>query len=131
MKHTTQFFLIIALLIFSVSSCKKDEVSTNCLDKHEQVAGKLQNNTNNANGTAANPIGPIVFDATPCGTPQVSDFYAGQNINVGSVSVSNTSTDLIVTITTTGGWVMGQTHVYVGTLAGMPTTGNGNPQICN
>ncbi|BDS12149.1 hypothetical protein [Aureispira anguillae] len=65
----------------------------------------------------------------PCGPATVSTFYAGQHIDAGTVTISNTATDLIVTIETHNNWVMGHTHVYVGALADMPSTRNGNPKV--
>lgn len=68
---------------------------------------------------------------TPCGDPVVTNLMAGQNIDAGSITVQNTSDSLYVTFSTDGGWVLGKTHLYVGTLEGMPATSAGNPQIGN
>ena len=71
---------------------------------------------------------PIV-NTSPCGTPQVQALLAGQTIPAGTISVSNDATNLYVTYTTTGGWVIRKTHLYVGACSGIPTTRSGNPQI--
>lgn len=62
-----------------------------------------------------------------CGTPLSVSLLAGQNIQVGTVTVSNDQTNLYVSFTTTGNWWLSETHVHVATsLAGIPQR-NGNP----
>ena len=41
--------------------------------------------------------------------------WAGQTINVGTLTVEVIGTDLVVTFETTGGWYLTETHLYVGT----------------
>ena len=66
--------------------------------------------------------------------------FAGQNIEVGTVVVSQVNTDtdplkpepdaLQVTYTLTGGWIMTDAYLWVGTsLSTMPRNSQGNPQI--
>lgn len=65
--------------------------------------------------------------AQVCGSSQVN-LIAGQSTVAGLVTVSNTAGQLIVTYTTSGGWVMNQTHLAVASsLDGIPTNGAGNP----
>jgi hypothetical protein len=59
----------------------------------------------------------------------IENFYAGQNILVGSINVTNDDVNLYVTFNTEGAWQMSKTHLYVGTLKGMPVNQSGNPQI--
>ena len=47
-------------------------------------------------------------------SPDVYILIAGQNIDVGTVSVWNDSINLYVEYITTGGWKMCETHLYVG-----------------
>jgi hypothetical protein len=47
-------------------------------------------------------------------SPDVFTLIAGQNIDVGTVSVWNDGTILYVEYITTGGWKMSETHLYVG-----------------
>ncbi|MFO7650860.1 MAG: hypothetical protein R6X13_05920 [bacterium] len=62
-----------------------------------------------------------------CGVAQEVNLIAGQNIDVGSVTVSNDATNLYVTFATTGDWMLSETHVHVaGSLAEIPQK-NGNP----
>jgi len=55
--------------------------------------------------------------------------YAGQSINVGSIVITNDDDNIYVTYNTTGGWVLNETHLFVGELNDMPATPNGNPKI--
>ncbi len=52
---------------------------------------------------------------------------AGQTINSGTVSVTNDGENIYVTYTTTNGWVLAATHLYVGDCALIPTNNPGNP----
>ena len=64
-----------------------------------------------------------------CGESKVVTLTAGQHIDVGTVTVSNDETNLYVVYETTGNWVITETHLYVGTEAGIPLNGGGNPKI--
>lgn len=57
------------------------------------------------------------------------DLIAGNNSTAGFITVENNGTSLSVTYNTTEGWVLNETHLYVGALEGIPTTGSGNPKI--
>lgn len=64
-----------------------------------------------------------------CGEAKSVDFLAGQNIVAGKITISNSVDKLYVTYETTGGWVIGKTHLYVGTLSGLPVNRAGNPVV--
>lgn len=64
-----------------------------------------------------------------CGTSMEQTLLAGQNIDAGTVNVSNDTNNLYVTYSTTNGWEMLETHLYVGDCEEIPANGNGNPQI--
>jgi hypothetical protein len=57
------------------------------------------------------------------------DLIAGQNYIAGNVSVSIDGDDLIITYSSTGGWELNVTHLYVGACSEIPQTGSGNPKI--
>lgn len=104
--------LVVLSLILTATSCKKGNPAPS------------QFSTTNGGGTPTNVI-------TPCGDPVVTNLIAGQNMTSGSITVQNDADSVYVTFTTSGGWVLGKTHLYVGELADMPATPNGNPQIGN
>jgi hypothetical protein len=61
-----------------------------------------------------------------CETATVA-LVAGQTINAGNVSVSNDNDFIYVTYTTANGYVLTETHLYVGDCALIPVNRNGNP----
>jgi len=62
--------------------------------------------------------------------PQVTTLFAGQTIDVGTVSVWNDCVNLYVKYETTGGWVMTETHLAVVTsVADFPTNKPGNLMV--
>lgn len=99
--------LIIAFAVatFAISSCKKETVN--------QAPA-----TENAELSYINPVG--------C-TPTEVTLFAGQTINSGTVSVTNDADFIYVTYTSTNGWKITQTHLYVGECALIPVNNPGNP----
>jgi len=75
----------------------------------------------------------LVLPAAPAAAhteeePQVVTLFAGQDIDVGTVSVWNDGTDLYVKYQTTGDWVITETHLEVVTDPDdFPQTKKGNP----
>ena len=60
--------------------------------------------------------------------PMVVPLMAGQHINVGTVSVTNTENELLVTYQTTGDWLIKETHLDVElSYNGLDTNKKGNP----
>lgn len=53
-------------------------------------------------------------DVVYCGTVTTVDFMAGQHINAGTITVGNDEENLYVTYTTTDGWLLNATHLYIG-----------------
>lgn len=59
-------------------------------------------------------------------TPHVTPIYAGQTIPAGTVTVTNSATDLIVVVDGSGDWLINAVHVYAGTDP-VPIGPGGNP----
>jgi hypothetical protein len=59
--------------------------------------------------------------------PYSTDLIAGQEIDVGNVSVWNDATNLYVEFGTTDNWHLNETHLAVGTSVGDIPQKNGNP----
>lgn len=57
------------------------------------------------------------------------DLMAGQNILSGIVNVTVSNGDVQVTYSADGDWVITETHLYIGDISNLPTTGSGNPKI--
>ena len=73
------------------------------------------------------PIGGKVDPPGGCAPTEVA-LIAGQNINAGTVTVTNDANFIYVTYATTNGWTISQTHLYVGDCALIPVNHAGNPQ---
>lgn len=58
------------------------------------------------------------------------NLFAGQTIDAGDVSITNDGTNVTVTITTEGDWILLETHVAIAqNEAGIPQNKKGNPQV--
>lgn len=63
-------------------------------------------------------------------SPLCTDLMAGKNTDVGNVCVEVSDDMLVVIYTTTGGWELTETHLWVGSdLAHLPQTKKGNPKV--
>lgn len=100
--------LLIGLLGTIVFSCQKEDFG---------ASDSIEDPT---------PI-PYLTESSEC--EQSFDLLAGQTTDAGDVTVSNDDNYIYVTFNTTGGWVLNETHVYVGEPSGIPTNSAGNPQI--
>ena len=121
--------LLIVCLFASVQtfiSCKKTELSPTITPEQSitqsQQAGKY--------ATYGDPDEKPVFSGRTYGdscVPTTVMLMAGQTINAGTVTVSNDANYIYVTYTTANGWVLTQTHLYVGDCALIPVNNPGNP----
>ncbi len=104
--------LIIAVAVasFTFSSCKKESVTALQAKEENTITPSLVG-------------GP---GSGGCPATEVS-LLAGQTINSGSVTVTNDANYIYVTYTTTNGWFLTQTHLYVGECSLIPVNNPGNP----
>lgn len=101
----------IALPVLGLMSCKKESVEPSATDQ----------------GNANNPIfGRVDEPGGTCPATTV-DLIAGQFYNSGSVSVTNDADYIYVTYTTANGYLLTQTHLYVGNCNAIPVNNPGNP----
>ena len=122
---TTIYTLLLAVSIVSLfSSCQK-----------ESLKGAPGVNTTNGSATrevsTTNNTGAIVVSvptsaSCSCPTTTVS-LIAGQNIDAGTVSVTNDLDFIYVTYNTANGYVLTQTHLFVGDCEAVPVNKKGNP----
>ena len=64
-----------------------------------------------------------------CDTVFSTDLIAGQTNPIGSVTVSISGDNMLVSYLTTGDWVIDETHVFVGDCSDIPLSGGCNPQF--
>lgn len=100
------FAVLFATAAFTFISCKKVTV--------EPTA------------TTQNGDGVLEGRIDDCPATEVT-LMAGQTINSGTVTVSNDADYIYVTYSTANGWLLTQTHLYVGECGLIPTNNPGNP----
>ncbi len=103
--------LVAGLIALAIISCQKTE--------------KL----NPASADANSKIATILDTMEEICSSYTADLLAGQNILVGTISVSNNSESLFVTYTTTGDWKIESIHLFAGKKDEAPTTKSGNPVV--
>ena len=106
-------------------------ISLIACEKNQQLLDdqNLKPNAPVSTKKADNSISPdkvIVPGESPCPVT-VTQLTAGQFINAGSVTVTNDENYIYVMYTTANGYVLTQTHLYVGNCANIPLNNQGNP----
>ena len=112
MKKTLQA-LVILLMAIAFISCQKESTQPYQVSTGPQILPP--------------PDGGRAGGGTGTCPDKIVSLVAGQTINSGSVNVTNDSEFIYVTYTTTNGWTLTQTHLYVGACALIPVNGPGNP----
>lgn len=118
-----KLFFTLQIIAFAVlmGSCSKSDI----LQGIENSPGtSIKQNGSTGGGTASREA-----DTPPVATctPTVTTLIAGQTINAGNVTVTNDANFIYVTFNTANGYVLSQTHLYVGDCALIPVNKPGNP----
>lgn len=109
-----KFFLFPSLFLVSIIlfSCKKETLlSAEPATNNSSLYGR----TGDGGGT---PVVPNIVTATG---------FAGQTIDVGSITVTNDDINIYVTYNMANGYTLTQTHLFVGPVGLIPTNHPGNP----
>jgi hypothetical protein len=117
MKKLTLSLVLLTLSIVFFS-CQKSQSDLATPESQAQQIKPLQSNAGNEASRDGDP--------TPCPVTSVT-LIAGQTINAGNVTVTNDANFIYVTYNTANGYVLTQTHLYVGNCALIPTNNPGNP----
>lgn len=129
--------LLLSICIFATIqpfvSCKKTDLNPG-INQDQTAIQSLQSNTpTSQQGTNTPVVNPDertgIYGRTygePCEPTNVM-LVAGQTMDAGTVTVSNDNDYIYVTYATTNGWVLTQTHLYVGDCALIPLNNPGNP----
>ena len=112
---TLNFFALSILFI----SCSKTEVGL--IENENKPSSILKGPAGNSGGTTGRDAG------TPNCLPTVVTLFAGQTIDAGNITVTNDASFIYVTYNTANGYVLTQTHLYVGDCALIPVNKPGNP----
>lgn len=116
MKKVTNTLIFLSLSI-AFFSCKKSQI-TSPENEPSALSNVKSTNTGNEYGRDAG--------GENCPSTTVT-LIAGQTINAGNVTVSNDANFIYVTYNTANGYVLTQTHLYVGDCALIPVNNPGNP----
>ncbi|MCY7292026.1 MAG: hypothetical protein LH615_07575 [Ferruginibacter sp.] len=112
----------LALSVLFVSCSKTDN---QLLGNENPATAGLKTPTANG-GNEAGREADTPPTETPC-PPTVVTLFAGQTINAGNVTVTNDANFIYVTYNTANGYVLTQTHLFVGACALIPVNRPGNP----
>ena len=114
---TIQFF---ALSVF-LFSCSKTDI--------QPAANETKTDVLKASSTSSGNETSREADTPPESTciPTVVTLFAGQTINAGNVTVTNDANFIYVTYNTANGYVLTQTHLFVGECMLIPVNRPGNP----
>ena len=126
MKKKLSIVISVFFLFALVTSCEPDEQINSFKSDGTQIS---------VDKNAQTPLEPTALTKdeiadNSCEEPVEQILYAGQHIEVGTVSVSNDEEFLYVTYDLTGtGWWLKETHLFAGDLENVPFGNSGNPKI--
>lgn len=118
MKKNISFMLAVTFMSFTLFSCQKTSIQE--LTQEKSLPQLKPGNEEGVSGS---------FAMEEACAPTVVSLMAGQHHNAGTVTVTNDYTYVYVTYSTTGDWVLSQTHLYVGDCSLIPVNNAGNPRI--
>ena len=126
MKKKISIVISLAFLLFTLNSCEQeDQISSFKSDEHSILVDK--------NATLPLQTRSVTNEEVQeksCGNTIEATLYAGQHIEVGKISITNSETKLFVTYDVTGSnWWLSETHLFAGDINEAPFTKSGNPQI--
>lgn len=102
--------MLLVYSIIALISCSKDVASSNPKPETDVIRSAAKSTNNNFNCTA-----------------KTVTLIAGQNINAGTVDVTNDANYIYVKYSTTNGYVLKETHLYVGKCDSVPVNKQMNP----
>lgn len=112
-------FIALSLASFTFFSCQKVTVNPRQNADEQNLAQQYVIMEPSSGGR-------IIRRVDNC-LPTEVNLIAGQTMIAGTVTVINDAEYIYVTYTTTGGWVLTQTHLYVGACNLIPVNNPGNP----
>lgn len=104
-----------AVLMTTLVSCQKESVSK-----------KITDETNTTTSAKLSNIKARGYCSNGCPIQEIA-FIAGQHIDAGTITVYNDADYIYVTYNTANGYVLTQTHLYVGNCEAIPVNKKGNP----
>ncbi len=87
------------------------------------------NPNSDLNALADNGNTSSALDYYACGNATTVTQKTGNNINIGSVRITNNFSFIEVTYSISNNWILDKTRIYIGTEANIPLNSNGTPKI--
>ena len=103
-----------AVLMTTLVSCQKESVSKKITDETNTIKTSKYSNANARYSSNGCPVAAVPF-------------IAGQHIDAGTIEVTNDANYIYVTYNTANGYVLTETHLYVGNCQAVPVNRKGNP----
>ena len=123
-KKMKKLFFTLNVFTFSILLFSCSKTNSDLAGNESNPAGIVKPPTGGGGGLSGRE-----GDIPPVSTcaPKVVTLFAGQTIDAGNVTVTNDANFIYVTYNTTNGFVLTQTHLYVGDCALIPVNKPGNP----
>ena len=126
---------VLLLIVLCLPACNDEGAISSTTDSKsgkQPVVGSVESGESDASIDSVESVTEVV-DVTAIDQslvdPRVIPLIAGQHIEVGTITVTNTETSIVIVYETTGGWGITETHVDVAVdYSGLHTTGSGNPK---
>jgi len=126
MKKKISIVISLAFLLFTLNSCEQEDQ----ISSFQSVDHSISVDKNSMLPLQTESITKEDVEEESCGDPIGVTLFAGQHIDVGTISISNSGTKLFVTYDVTGSnWWLSETHLFAGDIDDAPFTNIGNPQI--
>ncbi|MGD8558772.1 MAG: Calx-beta domain-containing protein [Gammaproteobacteria bacterium] len=127
-QNIIERFLVILAVSVALTACNEDKLELMSTMVSED-SGAMTDGVPAPDAENATDSVDGLFDV-PVAEPVVFPLLAGQTIEVGTVTVTNTETSIIVVYETVDGWGITETHVDVALdYSGLHTNGPGNPVV--
>jgi len=126
MKKKISIVISLAFLLFTLNSCEQEDQ----ISSFQSVEHSISVDKNSMLPLQTGSITKEDVEEESCEDPMEVILYAGQHIDVGKISITNSETKLFVTYDVTGSnWWLSETHLFAGDIDDAPFTNSGNPQI--
>ena len=126
MKKKISIVISLAFLCFALNSCEQEDQ----ISYINSVEHSISIDKNSTLPLQSGSITKEEIEDRSCDDPVQVAIKAGQHIDVGNLSISNSETKLFVTYDLSGtDWWLTETHLFAGNLDDAPFTNSGNPQI--
>lgn len=126
MKKKISIVIGLALLFCAGISCESED-QINSLKPTDPAVSIDKNAVIDLQETT---LSPKEITQESCDDPREIIVYAGQDIDIGKLYISNNEHELFITYDLSGSnWWLQETHLFAGDIDDAPFTNSGNPQI--